>query len=282
MEILKEFEAYLEGLVQNSISGVTKDAMSYSLMNGGKRVRPRLLFDALQGYGMDPRIGFAAGAALEMIHTYSLIHDDLPAMDDDELRRGNPTCHIQYGEATAILAGDALLTLAFDILCDSQAEASTIVDMVRYTSQYAGIDGMIYGQELDIRAEEESDLPLEEIETIDYYKTGKLLTLPFIYAALLSKNEEDIDTWMQIGSTIGLQFQIQDDILDVTKTQEELGKSTSDIQNDKTTYVSVLGLEKAQQRVLDLQQELMESLDSLDMNTSFVKETLAYLVDREY
>lgn len=280
MALRDEFEKYLEQCVINSISGITKDAMHYSLMNGGKRVRPQLLFDALKGYGMDPRVGFPAACALEMIHTYSLIHDDLPAMDDDQMRRGKPTCHIEYDEATAILAGDGLLTKAFDIICDSQTNQVTIVEMIRYTSQYAGVDGMIYGQELDMAAQSQDQLSLEDIETIDLYKTGKLLTLSLIYAALLSDHQDDIDTMVQIGSLIGLQFQIMDDILDVTKSQEELGKSTSDIDNKKQTYVSVLGLEAAKQRVESIQQEIMEALDSLDMNTTALKETLNYLVQR--
>ena len=282
MSIRNDFEQYLENKVTMSASGITKDAMHYSLMNGGKRVRPQLLFDTLKGYGINEEIGFPAACALEMIHTYSLIHDDLPAMDDDQLRRGNPTCHIQYNEATAILAGDALLTLAFEILCESEVDPKVIVDMVCYTSQYAGIEGMIYGQELDIAGEEAKELPIEEIEAIDYFKTGKLLTLPFIYAALLASREQDIDTWMEIGSSIGLQFQIMDDILDVTQSQEKLGKSTSDIDNAKSTYVSVLGLEKAKERVKQLEQEIMSSLETLDLDVQYIKQTLSFLSSREY
>ena len=278
----KSFENYLLQQVQEGISRITKEAMRYSLINGGKRIRPQLLFDALKGYGCEETLGYPAACALEMIHTYSLIHDDLPAMDDDDVRRGQPSCHIEYDEATAILAGDGLLTRAFDVLCQSETDPATIVEMVRQTSQYAGVDGMIYGQELDIHAEEAERLPLEEIETIDYYKTGKLLTLPFIYAALLAGKEEDIDIWIEIGSSIGLQFQILDDILDVTKSEQELGKSTSDEENHKQTYVSLMGLDAAKARVTSLHHEILESLKNLEIDDSYLKNTLEYLVQRSH
>lgn len=281
MTLRDSFETYLQEQVSNSISGVTKDAMTYSLMIGGKRVRPQLVFDTLEGYGMDPKVGFPAACALEMIHTYSLIHDDLPAMDDDELRRGQPTCHIQFNEATAILAGDGLLTKAFEILCESECDPATLVEMISYTAQYAGVDGMIYGQELDIRAEQEESLPLEEIEMIDHYKTGKLLTLPFLYAACLANKKDDIDSWVQLGSLIGLQFQIQDDILDVIQSQEILGKSTSDEENQKSTYVSIMGLDKAKERVASIQDEILSTLESIQIEPTALKKTLDKLANRE-
>ena len=216
-------------------------------MAGGKRIRPQILLAALQCYGIEERVGYPVAAAIEMIHTYSLIHDDLPAMDDDTLRRGKPTCHVQFDEATAILAGDALLTQAFLLGAMASEDAMVNCAIVKALSRYAGADGMVLGQIKDLEGEVKEDLTLAELKDIHYYKTGRLLTLPLVCAAYLTHHEEDIPAWEQIGSDLGLSFQIQDDILDVTSTVEELGKNiNSDAQNNKRTYVSLLGIEEAQ------------------------------------
>lgn len=282
MNQLNEFEEYLNERVLENTPSTTKVAMAYSLMNGGKRIRPQLLFAAMEHYGLDPKIGFPCACAIEMIHTYSLIHDDLPAMDDDDFRRGHKSCHRQFDEATAILAGDGLLTKAFDVVLDSPCSSEQLVELVRALSRYAGIDGMIYGQELDIQAENGCEQSMELLLDIDTYKTAKLLTLPLVCACILANRTEDIEIMEKIGYDAGVQFQIQDDILDVTQTQETLGKSTSDIDNEKMTAVSLLGLEGAKQKVIELEQDLQACLKQLNGNTLSLEKLLNYLSKRTY
>ncbi|WP_462336261.1 polyprenyl synthetase family protein, partial [Holdemanella biformis] len=237
----KEFEDYLLVRVQENDDSRTKDAMAYSLMNGGKRVRPMLLFSVLEGYGMDAHVGYPCACAIEMIHTYSLVHDDLPAMDNDDLRRGKPSCHKAYDEATAILAGDGLLTKAFEVVLDSECSAKQKVALVKALSWYAGIDGMIYGQTLDLQAENDTNPTFALLQEIDHYKTSKLLTLPLVCGCILANKFDDIDHFRKIGLVLGLEFQMQDDILDVVGSEEVVGKSLSDEDNHKVTAVSLLG-----------------------------------------
>ena len=280
--MLNKFENYLYEKVNENIPSYTKKAMSYSLMNGGKRIRPQLLFNALQGYGIDPELGFPCACAIEMIHTYSLIHDDLPAMDNDDMRRGKPTCHKAYGESYAILAGDGLLTKAFEVVLETKCDASILVKLVRALSQYAGIDGMIYGQDLDLHGESEEHPSFSMLMDIDEYKTAKLLTLPLICAAYMANMEEDIKTLKKIGFNVGIQFQIVDDILDVTSNEQILGKTTSDVDNNKMTAVSLLGLEKAKQMVEEYDMQLKEDLKNLHMDTSHLEKLFNFLLKRTY
>lgn len=279
--LMEAFEDYLARSLEALPEGVLKEAMAYSLLGGGKRVRPRLLFAALEGYGMNPRLGFAPAAAIEMIHTYSLIHDDLPAMDDDELRRGKPTCHIAYGEAQAILAGDALLTLAFEKIAQTPVKPSIIVQMVSALAGHAGAAGMVYGQILDLQAEE-GKARLESVEEIESYKTGCLLQLPLILAAMMAEKSADIALLEEIGRLAGVQFQIQDDILDATRTAQELGKSNSDARNQKSTILSVCPLEKAQAMVLEIDADLREKLKDLSMDPAILEKQLDALLCRTH
>lgn len=242
---MNDFEDYLQSLKTMFSPSRTCDAMFYSLLAGGKRVRPRLLFETVRGYGMPEKRAFPCAAAIEMIHTYSLIHDDLPAMDNDDMRRGRPTCHIAFDEATAVLAGDALLTEAFRVALQSPCDSSVLVQIISLLSEYAGVDGMILGQTLDIAGEKRTDLTQQELEQIHRFKTGRLLTLPLLCGALLCNHAEDVELFKQIGEKIGLSFQIQDDVMDVTLSQAQLGKSTSDEQNNKFTYVTLLGIDRA-------------------------------------
>ncbi len=281
MILQDEFELYLENRVNEKQAGIVKEAMAYSLLMGGKRIRPQLLFAALQDYGIDPKVGFGPAAAIEMIHTYSLIHDDLPAMDNDDLRRGKPSCHKAYGEDMAILAGDGLLTKAFEVVLDNDVTSSQSIALVRYLSQYAGVDGMIYGQELDILGEKKQ-ANLDAIYKIDEYKTAKLLTLPLIFSCILSGHQDDIPTMQKIGYLLGVLFQIQDDILDVTTDAKQLGKSTSDTENHKMTTVSLLGLEKAKDLVKDLKNQLYEAEESLSIDTKTLHELFDYILSRTY
>lgn len=243
-DLLNEFEGYLKAQLAPLKDSRTRDAMEYSLMAGGKRVRPRLLFEVLDGYGIDPHQGFAAAAALEMIHTYSLIHDDLPGMDNDDLRRGRPTCHKAFDEATAILAGDGLQYLAMEQLLKSDASSDDVLKLVQLYADKAGVQGMIYGQDLDMQSDSRQQ-DLDTLLQIDEYKTGCLLQIALMAGALLAGHPQDMPAWQQVGKNLGLEFQVQDDILDATKSAEQLGKSNSDARNEKLTAVSLLGLEEA-------------------------------------
>ena len=239
------FEELLEETIDQVADSRVKEAMRYSLMAGGKRIRPRLLYAVTQGYGHDSHEADAFACGLEMIQTYSLIHDDLPAMDNDDLRRGKPSCHKQFDEATAILAGDGLLTYAFSVAAKSPLKASIVQKCIRILADCAGPDGMVLGQCLDI-GEGESDIDWEEIQRIEKYKTGHLLAAPLMMgAAIAGQDDETIEKWKKIGIELGLAFQIQDDILDVELTPEQFGKSNSDERNEKVTSITLLGSDKA-------------------------------------
>lgn len=276
----KAFEDYLRQQATVGLPSRTKEAMTYSLMNGGKRIRPLILFSLLKDYGFKEQLGYPCGCAIEMIHTYSLIHDDLPCMDDDDLRRGKPSCHKAYDEATAVLAGDALLTRAFQVVLESPCSSEKKCALVSKLAEYAGIDGMIYGQDLDMKAEKLTDARFEDLQEIEVYKTAKLLTLPMVCAAILADKEQDIPVLKEIGERLGIQFQVQDDILDVTSSATALGKSTSDTQNNKLTAVSLLGLEESQNLVVMLDQQIQSLLNDLSTSTSSFQKILDFLIHR--
>lgn len=280
---MNNFEEYLSHVLDQVSDSKVKEAMQYSLMAGGKRIRPRLLFAVLAAYGVREEAGYPVAAAIEMIHTYSLIHDDLPAMDNDTLRRGKPTCHVQFDEATAILAGDALLTQAFVLAAQADCSAQRKADILNALAVYSGADGMILGQIKDIEGEAKKNVSLEELKDIFIYKTGKLLTLPMECACLIAERKGDIPTWKKIGEAIGLSFQIQDDILDVTSTKEELGKNiNSDLSNDKTTYVTLRGIDGARQDAEQYYEEALAQLHSLMVHDEKVIELLQLLIHRKH
>ena len=213
--MINEINSYLHLLTDHMKDGRVKEALRYSLEAGGKRLRPMLMLSAIRSYGLDyhPYIPFAC--AIEFIHTYSLIHDDLPAMDNDDLRRGKPTCHKQFDEATAILAGDALLTEAFRILAFEVPEFDPIkrIRIIQILSEASGQCGMVYGQQQDIHFENKK-ASLEELKDIHQHKTGCLIQAPLLMASIIC-NPNDYDAWLKIGMAMGQAFQIQDDILDV-------------------------------------------------------------------
>ena len=255
MRIEEVLQKFLDRLTDSKV----KEAMSYSLMAGGKRIRPNLLYEVLKGYGKNESDGDAYAAAIEMIHTYSLIHDDLPAMDNDDLRRGRPTCHKQFDEATAILAGDGLLTFAFETCANADTTAEIRVKCIAMLASLAGADGMVHGQDLDMTESAQSDW--DYLKQVHTYKTGCLLSVPMMIGACLSgQGEEIIEKWHKIGNAIGLAFQIQDDILDVQLTAEQFGKSNSDERNDKVTSVTLLGMEKAEAMMNDLYTQAEQSI----------------------
>lgn len=239
-----------------------REAMEYSLMAGGKRIRPVLVLESCRMCGGDPELALPFACALEMVHTYSLIHDDLPAMDNDELRRGRPTNHIVYGEATAILAGDALLTAAFQTLTQANLSPQQVVDAVACLSLAAGPEGMVGGQALDMAGEGRS-LTQEELEQLQSLKTGALIAAAAELGCIAAGGSpEQRAAVRKYAQCLGWAFQIQDDILDVTSTDEELGKPTgSDRENEKSTFVSLLGLDRSRELVEELTAQAVSALD---------------------
>ena len=282
VKLMNDFEAYLVSLFDHREESKVKDAMMYSLLNKGKRIRVKLLFAVLEAYGQDCRKGYAAAAAIEMIHTYSLIHDDLPAMDDDTLRRGRATCHVAFDEATAILAGDALLTMAFELAAQAGDDAKTSLAIVTECAKSAGFEGMILGQAKDLAAEQNPVQKETQLEDIHIYKTGKLLTLPLICGAVLTNHHGDIENWKTIGRLIGLSFQIQDDVLDVTATTDQLGKNAgSDEQQHKSTYVTLLGVEAAQAKAQALFAQAFDCLKKMNIHKEVFEDILNELIHRK-
>lgn len=255
-------EKVLEEKINELSDSKVKEAMRYSLIAPGKRVRPNLLYEVVKGYGLLESIADEFACAIEMIHTYSLIHDDLPAMDNDDLRRGRLTCHKQFDEATAILAGDGLLTYAFDVASSSTADPSIVVKCIQVLAQCAGSNGMVLGQDLDMNESNTSDW--DYVRKVHKYKTGCLLSAPLMMGALLAgKNDETVRQWHEIGISLGLAFQIQDDILDVELSSEEFGKSNSDEKNDKKTSVSLLGLEQSKELMISEYEKVKQSISEM-------------------
>ncbi len=260
-------------------------AMRYSVFAGGKRLRPILMIAASEAVGGSAQQVLHAASALEMVHTYSLVHDDLPAMDDDDFRRGRPTNHKVYGEAKAILAGDALLTEAFRLLADAEANKSippkTVLRVIELVARYAGSQGMVGGQIVDMESEgKEIDFPT--LEYIHTHKTGGLILASIQVGALLGGgNEEQFAALTRFGGAAGLAFQIADDILDVVGDQDELGKDVgSDQARGKATYPALLGLSEARQRANELCDIAVESLVPLGSAAETLQVLARYIVDR--
>lgn len=223
--------------------------MKYAILNGGKRLRPFLLFSTLELLNQNIEKGVKSAIALEMVHSYSLVHDDLPALDNDDYRRGKLTTHKVFGEAEGILIGDSLLTYAFYVLSQKNLEllsSKQIVNIISKTSEYAGIDGMIGGQMIDIQSENKK-IDLETLKYIHSHKTGKLIKLPIEIACIIANLEKDKrEILEEYADLIGLAFQVKDDILDVEGTFEDLGKPVgSDVDLHKATYPSILGMEES-------------------------------------
>ncbi|MCC5889645.1 MAG: polyprenyl synthetase family protein [Alkalibacterium sp.] len=240
------FEQFMIEAVSFRSQTHLEEAMRYSLEAGGKRLRPLILFAVLEAFRKPVEPAYYYGAALEMIHTYSLIHDDLPAMDDDDLRRGKPTNHIKYSEATAILAGDALLTKAFELMTRGDASAETKVMLIKELAKASGHEGMVGGQQADMDGEF-ANLTVEELESIHARKTGQLIHFAFLAGGTLAEaSVETVTDLEEMAYTLGVAYQIRDDILDVQGTEEELGKRTgADAKLGKSTYPALLGLEQA-------------------------------------
>lgn len=264
------------------------EAMNYSMLAGGKRLRPMLMRESYHLFGGSSQAIMPFMAAIEMIHTYSLVHDDLPAMDNDEFRRGKKTTHAVYGEAMGILAGDGLLNFAYETAAtafEMEPENPAIGKALLVLTKKAGVYGMVGGQVVDVEGEKNIDdveMTRERLDFIYRLKTGALIESSMMIGAILAgASEEDVDKMEQIAAKVGLAFQIQDDILDVIGNQEELGKPIgSDEKNNKVTYVTFEGLEKAKEDVARLSQEAVQLLDSIDADTEFLKELILYLIHR--
>lgn len=258
------------------------EAMEYSLLAGGKRIRPVLVLETCRLCGGDPVRALPLACGVEMIHTYSLIHDDLPAMDDDDLRRGRPTNHKVYGEATAILAGDGLLTAAFGVLTQAELPAERVVEAVSCLSREAGPEGLVGGQVLDMAGEGRA-LTRGELEQLQQLKTGALISAAAELGCIAAGGtEEQRCAVREYARCIGRAFQIQDDILDVTGDQEVLGKEAgSDEKNQKTTYVTLEGLEKAKKDVEALSVQAIEDLNKLPGNNEFLENLIRILIKRQ-
>lgn len=233
--------------------GKVCEAMAYSLLDGGKRIRGCLTLAMCELCGGEVQSALPLACAVEMVHAYSLIHDDLPCMDNDDLRRGKPSCHIKFGEGTALLAGDALLTHAFSVASDAYFNgtlpAETVLRCVNQLSRAAGVEGMIGGQVIDTAPEEVPMTP-EQLEAMHSMKTGALIRSAAVLGCLAAGAPRDVVMQADLyAAKIGLAFQIVDDILDATEESEKLGKSTSDSDNNKTTYITLYGVEKAREMV---------------------------------
>ncbi|MDX2418897.1 MAG: (2E,6E)-farnesyl diphosphate synthase [Xanthomonadales bacterium] len=262
------------------------DAMRYTVMDGGKRIRPTLVYAGGQAAGAAPESLDRAACAIELIHAYSLIHDDLPAMDDDDLRRGKPSCHRAFGEATAILAGDALQSLAFQVLAIDAGNGiseSTRLRMIKTLALAAGSRGMAGGQAIDLAATGQQ-LNIAELEDMHIHKTGALIRASVVIGALCGNlsAQDDIDKLDHYAKCIGLAFQIRDDILDVEGEAATLGKNPGmDQRLEKATYPSVIGLEAARQRATELHTEAMDSLTDFDERADPLRWISMYIIERE-
>lgn len=262
-------------------------AMRYSVMNGGKRVRPLLVMAsclALEGQAQD---AIAPACAVELIHAYSLVHDDLPAMDDDNLRRGQPTTHIAFDEASAILAGDALQTLAFEVLSDDKlapADDSNRLQMIRLLARASGAAGMVGGQAIDLAATGQR-VDQSHLERMHRHKTGALISASVQLGALASGRADDraLAALTRYADAIGLAFQVQDDILDVVSNTETLGKQQgSDLQHDKSTYPALLGLEQARTYAGQLRNDALQALEVFDDKADILRQLADYIVQRSH
>jgi geranylgeranyl diphosphate synthase type II len=280
-------DAQLELIIPPDSGPASKlyQAMRYSVFNGGKRVRPALCFAAAEAISASDDNTVKIAAAVEMIHAYSLIHDDLPAMDDDDLRRGVPTCHIQFDEATAILAGDGLHSLAFKQLTNlTGITASINLEIIAILSDLAGCNGMVTGQAVDLESTG-TQLSVEELNYMHTHKTGALIEASVVMGAMATNqaDEAQVDALRRYARAIGLAFQIQDDILDVESSTEQLGKSQgSDSDNNKATYTSILGIEKAKSEAECLYQESLEALSPFDDKAEPLRALAKFIVHRSF
>jgi len=272
----------------NNINNITSqrlaEAMTYSTLNGGKRLRALLVYATGEALGADLQQLDSPATAVEFIHAYSLVHDDMPIMDDDDLRRGKPTCHKAYDDATALLVGDALQTLAFEVLCDNDLSPLQQSRMVKALAQRSGVYGMAGGQAIDLESVGKT-LSLDNLQTMHELKTGALIRASVQLGALAapSVSKEELEALDNYAYCIGLAFQVQDDVLDVIADTDTLGKPQgADIALNKPTYPALLGLEVAQKKASDLIDNALAELNKLPYNTQTLAELAQFVVQRKH
>lgn len=295
-KILPIFEAEFSRVFEQKarLSASLNSAMSYSSLNGGKRMRPLLLYATLLSFKKDFALGHKSAVALELIHCYSLIHDDLPAMDDDDLRRNQPTCHIKFNEYTAILAGDALQSLAYEILSAPNLkqeikDAKKTLTLINILANATGGDGMVGGQMLDMQKTNEKSVNLEDVFLIHKNKTGALIKASILMGAVLAgAKEKELEILETFAEKIGLGFQIQDDILDAISTTEELGKKVAvDKDLNKASFVNLFGLQNAKIKLEEILTQAQNNLADLEniadaeLDFSLLKDLALYIMRRK-
>lgn len=286
--VRNELDTYFKNHFQNEmgLSSEVLEAMSYSFIGKGKALRPFLVLTIADILNLNKQSALQIALAIEMVHTYSLIHDDLPAMDNDTLRRGQPTCHIQFSESTAILAGDALLTHAFEVLADEKTHPNALVrcQLITYLAKSAGVEGMIGGQVMDLQAEK---VPLmeNEIYKMQSMKTGALLKFSCIAPAIAAqKGQETIEALTSYANAIGLLFQITDDLLDETGSEQEVGKTLKkDKKAGKSTFLNLYGIQKTKELAFEMHQKALHALNTpILKDCSLLKELANFILTRTY
>lgn len=286
-EKYEEYRVFTENILAQAVEGmqchteVLRESIRYSLMAGGKRIRPVLFFAMLETLGLDYRSERVFAVAVESIHTYSLIHDDLPAMDNDDFRRGKPSNHKVFGEANAILAGDGLLSYAFELLIGECYKGVRYVNAARTLAEAAGLQGMVAGQSADIEHSGKSVGEVGEVELkmIHFHKTANLIAAPLVMAANLA--EKHVEEARAFGTKLGFLFQITDDILDEIGEEKEVGKTLGkDKAEGKLTCVKVYGMERAMQLADELAEECISVLEKIDADTAFLQELVINLRNR--
>ena len=274
---------FLKLLPTKKYSQKLHDAMKYSIKVGGKRLRPLFLIEISKIFNVKKIMAFRAAAAIELIHCYSLVHDDLPSMDDDSMRRGHPTCHIKYDEATAILVGDAFLTLAFEILSQEKThpDAEIRCKLIHELSRSSGLSGMVGGQKLDLEAESKN-LKLSEIMNLQKLKTGELFRFSCVAGSILAKKGlNDFENLENYAYKLGLAFQIQDDLLDVTGDESKTGKKLKkDLKRGKQTFVSFMGVKKAKESAEQLIEEALDIISKYGDDGENLKQITKIIINR--
>ncbi|MEZ6056203.1 MAG: polyprenyl synthetase family protein [Planctomycetaceae bacterium] len=288
---LSSLREEIEGALETSLGRLSsetpqrlQDAMAYSLMAGGKRLRPALVLMACEACGGQRADALSAACAMEMVHTYSLIHDDLPAMDDDDLRRGVPTCHKKFDEATAILAGDALLTLAFEIIASDVQPTSVALDCCLDLARAAGPEGMVGGQMADLQAETAGVNSLEQLEAIHRRKTGRLIRASLTLGGRIAgASPAEITALSVYGNAVGLAFQIADDLLDVEGSVDKMGKAVQkDASHQKSTYPSWMGVEASRQRAEQLVDDACRAIAIFEERRLPLEELARFIIARDH
>ena len=279
---MNNFELFMHEYFNNFKDTKIREAMAYSLFADGKRFRPNLIFAIVKGFGIKEEKAYHAAMGLEMIHTYSLIHDDLPCMDNDDFRRGRPSNHIAFGEDIATLSGDALLTACFKVICDDEdLDPKQKMDIVSLYSEMAGPNGMIYGQLLDLESEDKEEVTSQILDDIQDYKTGCLFKAALLAGMYIVKDENNRDFYEKMALHIGRIFQIQDDLFDIIKTQEETGKpANSDIKNNKATALSIYTVDQVKERLNNEFNDVYALIQKQAFNTEEIKNIIDIMKNR--